>query len=171
MNRRLTLLALLAAGAASLPATAHARPVYAGFTCGFASVRASGFTGRRTYVGTVFDYFYAGDTGSGPAASVFIKCSVRVNGVEVAAAASNTAGPAGLLAPTQVVFDAGTGDFLEACTVVQAFDGSGQVIYELDGPNGRCNEVTRGDADDPTTEDPEDGAGAGAEPWDREAGA
>lgn len=160
MNRRSALLALAAAAAAALPATAHAEPVYAGFTCGFAAVRQNSVTGQATFVGTVFNYFYAGDTKSGPASSVFIECSVRVNGVTAAAASSNTAGPAGLLPPTPVTFTAASTDVIEACTLVRAQDGNGQTIYELQ----RCNEATSAEAGG------EEGAEAEAEPWDREAG-
>lgn len=167
MKHRLALLALLAAGAAALPATAHAEPVFAGFTCGFGSISdVTAETGTQS--GTTFDYYYAGDTSSGPAARVDITCSVQLNsdipGTATAVAVStSTAGAAGILQPTLLSYHVVPGDEIFVCTQITAFNASGQVIYQFRGEGDRCNLVT--------TIDGGDGTNANAEPWDREAGA
>jgi hypothetical protein len=162
MNRRATLLALGLAATTTLPgAAAHAAPVYAGFTCGFFAATSAAVTQPNTYVGTVFDYFYAGDTISGAAVSVTITCAVTVNGVDVVAPSTTTSGSVGLLAPAQVSFTAAPGDAVAICTEITAQFSDGSVFF-FHPTAGDCKAVTQaGDGGD---------NGVIAQPWDREAG-
>lgn len=157
MKRVLALLTL-AAAAAGTAGTASAAPVYAGFTCGYAGVRAAALGGQFVYNGTTFDYYYVGDTASGPAAAVRIDCTILVNGAARAVASSVTAGPAGVLQPSPVSYVALPTDVVQVCTRIQATGTTGQRFFD----RSSCAEVTQADGGDET--------GANAEPWDREAG-
>jgi hypothetical protein len=167
--RRFSLPVLALVAAAGLPSTAHAEPVFAGFTCGYASV-ADPTAEAGVLTGTVFDYFYAGDTTSGPASAVTITCSIQVGnalpdaGAVAARASSTTPGPAGLLAPALVSFASQPGVPVFVCTEVTTPEG---LFFQGDDDPGtagnQCALVTSGDANGDENDE------AQAEPWDREA--
>jgi hypothetical protein len=164
MNVRLAgCAAVLAAAGLAAPQAAHAT-VFAGFTCGyFATGDPTGTVAQPDVVsGTVFDYFYSGNTGAAPGPdTVTVTCSIQVNNgapggpAAVSASASGTGGA--VLLPTVVSFVAGPGDNVFACTSVEATGQDGTTVQLL-ADDERCKLAT--------TVGP-----AQAQPWDRKAGA